>query len=581
MKLHPVKFGNTPMSMDPQQPPKKPKQPLPSENKKATQRKWLNKLMVISLVFILFMLLSQSIFARSLSVKTDRNEIEMGDIITLIIETDFQTFDSPDFTLLHDQFEVLGHQRSSQISITNGNFQAFSRWDVSLTPKHAGQLVIPPLSVSGVSSEPYSIKVNKFNTNKQDKGLSFLESSVNITDPYVQQEVIFTLRFHYQGQLIDGNIRTPDFGEAISKKLRHQVNYRKQISGRIYEVFEWSWAIFPQKSGKLLIPQQNFDGRVQYNSHIKVIKDRSNTIEINVLPQNSQYPQDKIWLPAKKILLSEEWQKQSPLRVGDSISRKIVMNARSLMASQLPDLTFEDQPGYHIYPGQTQNENRKTDEGVISQKSLELAVVLTQAGEITFPKIEIPWWNTLTQQMELAVLPEKTITVLPALNNQTLPKIDPLQAEVSRETELSVSPVAPSVWIVSTLILGSLWLITLWFLWQQRKFIKQLKAKSKQESTGDQEGFSSGSPEALEQICQINDAKKFYQAINRWMQQHPLNQTEAFEQALQNLKSHLYHGTDLAEDSLQALCNELKQQAVTAKSSKVVTGRQLDALYPR
>lgn len=547
--------------------------------KKNTQKRWLNKIIFISLLFIFFMFLSQSLFAKSLSIKTDRDEIEMGDIINLVIQTDFQTFDSPDLSVLEDQFEIIGQQRSSQISMVNGNFQAFSRWDISLTPKQAGDLIIPPLTVSGISSEPYPIKVVQFNANKLDKGPSFLESSVNINQAYVQQEVIFTLRFYYQGQLIDGNIQPPNFSNAIFKKLRNQVNYRKQMGGRVYEVFEWSWAFYPQKSGDLTIPEQRFDGRVQYNSHIKLIKEQSQALTIHVLPQVDSYPKHKTWLPAKGLLLNEKWLTDSKIHIGDSIARQIDISAKGLMASQLPELKFEDNKNYHIYPGKTEKQNHKTDTGILSGKTLEIAIVPTQAGEITLPEIKIPWWNTKTQKMETSVLPAKTLTVLPALHQQVVPQKNTAIPMVSHETTVDNGIWSNTVWPVLTLITSGFWMITLWIMWQQRQQLSKLKLQSSQQTNKIPSMVSV--PQELNNICEINDAKDFYQAINRWMLIHNPPVSNSLENSLQSLKSHLYHGTGLPENLLTKICSELKHLFQQPTDKSIKNGRQLDKLYPK
>lgn len=542
-----------------------------------SHRKWLNKVIIISLLFILVMLLSQSLFAKTLTVKTDRQEIEMGDIINLIVQTDFQTFSQPDFSILEDQFDILGRQRSSQITMVNGNFQAYSRWDLSLTPKQSGILKIPPLTISGISSEPYTLKVTQLKAHQPKTAPSFLESSVNLTEAHVQQEIIFTLRFYHQGQLIDGNIRPPNFGSAISMKLRNQVNYQKQIGNRTYEVYEWSWAFFPQQSGEIIIPAQSFDGRMQYRGRIKMIKDRSKPIQIHVLPQVATYPQDQIWLPARRITLSEQWQNLTSIRVGDSVARQIQVRAEGLMASQLPDFQFDNQKGYHVYPGQTDNQNQKTDIGVQSAKTIEVAIVATASGEITFPKIEIPWWNTEKQQMEMAVLPEKTLTILPALNAQILPENQTNTQIVSHETPIGTTSNS-STWQIVAIVFAGLWIITLVLFWQQRKRHKVTQEISNHKFDSS-DNPSEKSISELDQICQLKDARSFYQAFMKWHHNRTYATTDTLEKDLDALKQHLYNQQSLPEETLSNICQALQQNNLDQENVKKQAGRQLDELY--
>ncbi|MBD3777621.1 MAG: BatD family protein, partial [Thiotrichales bacterium] len=105
------------------------------------------------LLTALTLLLSQTLWANSVTVQTDRQQVEMGDIVTLTIDADFQSrLGQPDLSALQDQFELLGSQRSSNIQIVNGDFQTSTRWLVQLLPKQAGELMIPPIDIDGVKS---------------------------------------------------------------------------------------------------------------------------------------------------------------------------------------------------------------------------------------------------------------------------------------------------------------------------------------------------------------------------------------------------------------------------------------------
>lgn len=508
----------------------------------------------------------------------------MGDIINLVIQTDFQTFDAPDFSVLQDQFEVLGQQRSSQISMVNGNFQAYSRWDVSLTPKQSGNLMIPPLTVSGVSSDAYPILVKAPPKNKRGEGPSFLESTVNLTKAYVQQEIIFTLRFYYQGQLIDGNILSPSFGSAISKKLRNQVNYRKKIGNKVYEVFEWSWAFYPQKSGELEIPEQRFDGRLQYQGRIKIIKDSSEPLHLTILPQASTFPNDKTWLPAKQLQLSEEWQKNQAIRVGDSISRKIQINAKGLIASQLPNLKFDEQSGFHVYPGQKLNQNSKTDLGILSRKTIEMAIVPTKAGEISFPEIRIPWWNTQTDKLETAVLPKMTLTILPSLQSQTLPQTKsggtPLLPSTN-EYSYGVNP----LWKWTAIGSAFLWLITvsLWFWLRQRSKAQNVLNGQENRVSKDSTVFSEDS---LSSLCSHTDPKRFYQHFNAWKHSHDIQLSPGLEEELTKLKRSLFsaeaYPVTFDDTWRENFCLQLRNHLkVSQTKTHLNRGKPLTPLYPK
>ncbi|QAB14277.1 BatD family protein [Hydrogenovibrio thermophilus] len=552
----------------------------------AHTRRYLKRVILITLALILILLVTSQAFARGVTAQIDHQDAEMGDIITLVVKTDFQTFDSPDFHSLDDQFEVLGSQRSSQIQIVNGNYQAYSRWDVRLTPKQAGDLVIPPFNVDGELSDPIVLHVSEApKADPRELGSSFLESSVNITEPYVQQEVLFTLRFYHLGQFLNGNIRPPSFDHAITQNIRNQFNYQKRIGGKLYEVYEWTWAFYPQKSGAMTIPPQSFNGRIQYRGVLKLVQDKTQPIELNVQPQPDTYPVQSAWLPAKEVRLTEDWQTPNPIRVGDSITRTLTLQADGLLASQLPDFQFKEQAHFHIYPDQPHTNNQATENGMQSQKVEKLAIVPTEPGDIVLPELTLHWWNTEQNTLETITLPSKTLTVLPALTSQsntfdtaTLPET---HETVSRETSTTDSTTWSVSWF-SVLLLG-LWLITLWYALKWRRALQNLPREPTETANLKNDQAWSKSPE-MDTVCDETelDAKSLYRAVLAWQQQASIESSKRLLTDLQRLKAHLYHQEPLAPQTLADICAEiqhLQRQAQNAPA-KTGSGQNLEPIYP-
>lgn len=519
--------------------------------------------------------------AKSLSVQVDRQQVEMGDIITLIIQTDFQTFQRPDLSALKNQFEVLGTQQSSQIQIVNGHYQSFSRWDVRLLPKQIGTLIVPPFDVEGAKSQPYEIKVEAAKQSASGRGSSFLESDISLSKAYVQQEVLFTLRFYHLGQFIGGNIRPPYFDQSLQQTLRNQYNYQKRIDGNLYEVYEWTWAFYPQKSGKMIIPPQAFSGRIQYNGRMKAVEDTTQSIALEVLPQPAQYPAKSVWLPAKELTLHQKLQAPKKLHVGDSITRTFTLTAKGLLASQLPEFEFENQTKFHIYPDKATPSNQASEFGVTGLKTQKIAIVPTHPGELTLPAYEMTWWNTETNQIETLKLPAKTYQVLPALQAETpdLSQGEPEKTLPSVTTnQLSFTP----LWWLLTIGFAALWLVTLGF-YLRLKTLRKVTPIAQKPLT---DSSTESAPSTFSTLCQTHpiEVKTFYQAILDWKRENPSAFTTEIEAALNPLKSHLYRQTPINEVDLDTLCTLLKQAQALQKSSASVsktTGHALEPIYPK
>ncbi|BBP42343.1 hypothetical protein THMIRHAT_00890 [Thiosulfativibrio zosterae] len=530
-------------------------------------------------------------WAKTLVTEVDNRQIEMGDIISVRVIADFQSYAaSPDFEALKDQFDVLGSQRSSNMQIINGQYSSTTEWLAQMTPKQTGELRIPSFEVEGARSNPLAIRVTQAKAYGTQNQITFIEAELNKTSAYVQEEVIYNLRFFHLGRLVDGSIRPPQFGDSLVKQLKNQQTYQKKINGQIYEVFEWSYAFYPQQSGELVIAPQDFTGRLQLGSQLRAIHDNSEKLTLQVLQKPSSFPAQANWLPAKNISLSETWQtansQQNELHVGDSLTRTIKLNALGQLGSQLPALAFENQTGLQIYPDQPQTHEQAALDGYRSEKLFKMAIIPTQAGTLTLSAITLNWWNTQTQTLETAQLPAKTLQVLPALNNPSLPAPSPASnmpnalpdTLVPHETHVANAPPFSNTMQLAlsglvVLLLGA-WI----WQWQQtRKLKKQLSQLALAPINVDAQ--ISPTPTNHSQCDANQTPADFYRWVNQYLQnQSGLQNNPELTKLLKPLKAHLFHQQALPDGLLIKICDLINQPQTAEKAQQKP---QLQALYPQ
>lgn len=546
-------------------------------------------------------------FAKTLDLFTDRQTIEQGEILTLTVQADFQTHNTPlNLDSLKDQFEVLGRQKSNQISIINGHFNSSTQWKITLLPKQEGDLIIPPLKIDGVQSAPYKIKVlptsQKSITNMGDY---FLESSLNKQQAYVQEEVLYRLKFYFLGAF-QGNIRPPVFENSLTTTIKDQVVYGKHINGKNYTVYEWLYAFYPQQSGEMVIKGPIFSGIQQYRNRQKGVQEIAKNQTLTVLPEPKQQkanPND-LWLPAKSLTLSETLSstQQKTLRAGDNLTRTLTLTATGLRASQLPDITTENQTSFKVYSDQPVTEETLLDSGIRSVKQVKQTIIFTQPGKVTLPEQRLSWFNTETQTMETAVIKARQLTILPALNSSANTPSQPTQtpstpilsgvnsitpSNVSRETTE-----ASFIWPLITSLLGFVWFITL-ILW--RKQTQKLKAQLQQLETNDSPNshpltapFKQPNTTTLCNSHPMPAPNEFYQQLKKHLKENhsigslsDLKNTD-LKQAIYQLEEHLFSNAKLPDELLETLCKQLKE--MTKKSSppsqkENKKGKQLASLY--
>lgn len=446
---------------------------------------------------------------KSLSAGVDRTLLEIGDIIQLTLTANFQTTKEPNFNQLEPDFEVLGTQASSQLRIINGQYTGTTQWDAQILATKTGHLTIPAFEVDGYASKPIDIEVNKSSQKISDFKVSFLEAEIDQVEPYVQSQVIFTLRYYHLGQLVRGSIDPPKFENILNERLRNQQTYERKVNGRIYRVYEWVYALFPQTSGELILPGQSFEGSLLYERKLRLVKEQSAAIQLNVRPIPDSYPKNHVWLPAKSITLKQEWTQEEELQVGDTLGRRIQIEAVGLKSSQLPPLDWPANENYRIYKDPASQNDHLVQNGLSSIKAQDFMMVLQKQGQTDFTEVEIPWWNTQTDQLEIAKLPSKSFQV--ALNEN-----NPLLFETQNqalEQNVSHPKILQNLWFWSTLVLTVLWIITLIMFGLQRKNKKLESAIDPHDQQRSVQKFD------LTNLFQTSD-HQLYIELQKWLKTH-------------------------------------------------------------
>ena len=363
-----------------------------------------------------------------MTASVDRSRLDAGESVELTLESDDATqFGKPDLQPLNELFEVLGTRQVNRLTSANTGAQASTRWIITLQPKHSGYVVIPPLSLGQMQSAPITLHVQQ-TARAADNRMApvFIDASLDQESIYVQAQTVLTLRIYHSVSLYDDSSLSPlEMPQARIESLGEPRTYEKDISGVRHGVIELRYAIFPQESGDLLIPSQAFSATAVDRSASntfnpfgprpgKVVRVRSPEIPLTVKAKPASYPADAPWLPARALSLSEVWSPQpEAARVGESLTRSLLLKVEGLASAQLPPLPATQLEGLRHYPDQPQLTNQASDSGVTGSREEREALVANREGLITLPAISIAWWNTQTDQLERTGLPARDLQVDP------------------------------------------------------------------------------------------------------------------------------------------------------------------------
>lgn len=378
-----------------------------------------------SMLFILFFMsiawLNTANAQERLSVQPDRTIIAENETFTVLVKyEDGDAHASPNFSPLETDFDILGNTQSSQYRNINGRVTSFVQWTLTLAPKQAGKVLIPPLTLGKAQSKPVAITVNKVQAQAKGTKAVFLETHIETREAYVQEEFVVTLKLFFKENIID--VDAEQFvikGASLEELPRAQ--YQTTIGNSTYEVLEMRFSVTANTSGTLDVPSFLWSlrsstapaNRFGTPGRTTLHRLRTEAFTVNVKPRPNNFPANQPWLPAKSLTISEKWSEANPrFIVGEPVTRTITIAARGLTGEQLPPITSSiTSDDFKFYPDQPKINSNTDDRGKLGERIESMAVIPTRAGTLTLPAVEIAWWDTKTDSLQIASLPAKTINV--------------------------------------------------------------------------------------------------------------------------------------------------------------------------
>lgn len=433
-------------------------------------------------VALVLMLLHSPAWAVKLDVMLDTSAIALGDTVNLTVTVDEQAFSqAPDFTPLKKDFEIVSNRKKAQYSMINGGISSSTSWILTLLPKQAGYLPIPALQYGNQTSKPLKLHVSQRDPGKPASidQIIYLDAQADKTDVYVQEQIIYTIRLFQRIDLHDPLYQPPTVDTAVMETLGNKREYMTTVNGTSFRVTEQRYVIFPQQSGELVIPPARIKGTIFLGGNNSFLLDpfngrqisrKSPSLIVNVKPQPAAYPADKVWLPARSLTLRENWKPANPVfKVGDPVTRSIVIEAEGLAPSTLPPLQPPAFDTVKTYPEQAETSGNIGPRGLISKRVENLTLIAGQPGDFNLPPVEVTWWDVNEQAVKVATLPAQQIHVegqaarlqtdapIPAPSVGTDTDAAPRTLAAPNHTWQWIALVALLLWLVTLGVAGWLW----------------------------------------------------------------------------------------------------------------------------
>lgn len=263
---------------------------------------------------------------------------------------------------------------------------------------------------------------------------------------YPQEMVILRVRARFHVRVTLEKMENPSVPGARMLPIGRDIWKEVQEDGLTVTAFERTVAVFPERSGPLVIPpfvhtltiiDQDFE-TVKVEAHTAPL-----TIDVSPAPAGAEAMD--WWVPAWSLTATETWSTPpEALEIGRSTRRTITLSAIGLMDDQLPPVVKPDVSGLIVFPGPTRRStkvglgpnqirmweqplrerslkrpNRLEEvasdvDGPVASVSYTFDIRPSSSEPVLLPAVSIPWFETRTGQFRTIEIPARTIALAEA-----------------------------------------------------------------------------------------------------------------------------------------------------------------------
>lgn len=477
--------------------------------------------------------------------------------------------------MLAADFDVLGSSQGSQIRILNGQRSANTQWRISLSPRRAGGLRIPPISVGGETTEALTLQVDELPDGAQggpgDAVFVELELGVPADQVVVQQQVPIAVRLFSARDLVSGGLSEPRPDGAVLERLGEDRQYRTSRNGREYQVVERRYSLSPERSGELRIPPVVFEGEIEADGgggsprgrggpfddpvfdrmfddslfrrgfsmfeRGEAVRAQSDALVLEVAASPDGFA-GAPWLPAEALTITDDWADNPPkLRVGEPAKRTLTLTAKGLSGSQIPVIELPVPQAVRSYAETPERESRTDGATLFGVSRQAFTLIPTRAGTLDLPGLDVRWWDTDAQRERIARVPALSLQVAagataaaepvagaataPSSSAADPPSPAPAQTDPAAgagPASAQEPPAGSGVWaLIGAAILGALGAAAAALLWWRRRQPQAPRPRQpKPPLRPDQRRLR----QALRQACLADHPPVTAKALLTWAQAH-------------------------------------------------------------
>ena len=538
----------------------------------------------------------------------NKNPVVVGDMFQLHVEAkNVDDAEEPDLSEITG-FQILNRSVQNQTSIVGTSITRTLSWTYIMIAPSSGDYLIPALKVGNEQSTPIALKVTAYSQNQRQKYVS-LDMEVFPKKVYPQQQILVRLRISRTGVQLENETITPfELKGALVEELS-QKSHQTVKNGKKHKITEILYAVIPEKSGTLVIPQVRYQGEIiqrgsSQNNFGNIFQKRgqrifststTQSVEVKALPTGFK----NWWLPTDNLVIEEKWQPDPPVfRVGEPVTRTVAIFVNGVSGNQIPELKFDYPVTLKGYADQPLIETEKSEKGLKGMRLEKWALIPSQPGKIELPGVSVSWWDIKSDSLQTAVISPKIFDILPVLENlQEIPEDETPELQVNQAATAEVvqekeTAIESFFWKILAFGFAFIWCATMlmWFINKnnkaaavtknENKFIQNRKTALREATRNAEKAFRSGDPGIVQTAL-----LKWGTAV--WIDDPPQGLEQIGERlpelknGINDLNLVLYGNNQTKESSMEKLFNDFNKVSLLDKkfnNNKVQP--QLEPLYP-
>jgi tetratricopeptide (TPR) repeat protein len=383
----------------------------------------------------------------------NRTTVPQGESVILTVSAQGEIGWSADFALPDIQGVRLQSGGTNQsMSMVNGKTRTSVSRTWFLTVESDGDVIIPPVTITvggrECKTDPVRLRVTAPKKDKQippattgnrvapptlpqpgaDGSLSgqpgddiFLTLETDQDEVFVGQQVILTFRYWRRIQPWNNPSYVAPRTEGFWREgLGAEKNYRRVVQGRAYNVTEIRYALFPTRSGELVIepaelsfPEGVFDRF--FNSRRSrrgpnVLKTRA--VPVRVLDLPVPRPDGFSGLVASRVSLQSTADRDTVPR-GEAVGLKVTLVADGFLKG-FSGLKLQAPADARMHDASESFESRPTHERMSGMITVEKVLVPDQDGVMSIPPVDLVWFDSSRQEYRTSSTEARRVVVTPS-----------------------------------------------------------------------------------------------------------------------------------------------------------------------